>query len=561
MGRQQGLKWTQRERFGLSQGAIAAASVFWVLLVILLLHRHYSMYPAYASFDQGIFNQVFWNGAHGRPFQSSLSSTLSTPVVHDGELPSVSYHRLGQHFTPALLLWLPLYALLPHPATLLVLQITLLTVAGLLLYRLARERVGVAIATMISVSFFAANAVIGPSLANFHDLCQVPLFLFTLFLALEQRRWWVFWLAAIAVLAIREDAGVMLFGIGGYLIASRRSLLQGVALCTVSLGYMLLLTNLVMPLFSEDISRRFMIEQFAPYVDGDEATTLDVIKGLLTRPGQLITDLVTPVGRTARYLLAQWLPLAFVPAISPSAWALSAFPLAKLFVRDDATALAINLRYALTVVPGLFYGAILWWSERPLGLKPMWRRRFWALCLGLSLLFTATSNPSRSLSFIVPDSFAPRVYIPLTRQWSHVSVIRSMLAQIPNDASVSATTHIVPHLSSRREIIRFPAMRLRNDAEDAIAVDYAVVDLWQLQQYGVAFTDDANRLRRMTARLDDLLEQGRYGLTRFDDGVAFLQRGLTNQSEAMRQWNQFKSDTAQKAEYKVAEICIASETN
>ncbi|MGB3612854.1 MAG: DUF2079 domain-containing protein [Elainellaceae cyanobacterium] len=538
------LKWIERERFGqrfgLSQGAIAAATIFWVVLVALLLHRHYSMYPSYASFDQGIFNQVFWNGSHGRPFQSSLSSTLSTPVVHDGELPSVSYHRLGQHFTPALLLWLPLYALLPHPATLLVLQITLLTAAGLLLYRLARERVGVAIATFISVSFYAANAVVGPSLANFHDLCQVPLFVFTLFLALEQRRWWVFWLAAAAILAIREDAGVVLFSIGGYLIASRRFPLLGLSVCTVSLGYMLMLTNVVMPLFSEDISRRFMIEQFAPYVDGDEATTLDVIKGLLTRPGQLISDLITPVDRTVKYLLAQWLPLAFIPAISPSAWALNAFPLIKLFVRDDSTALAINLRYALTVVPGFFYGAILWWSEHPDRIKSRWQRRFWTLCICLSLLFTATSNPNRALSFVIPDSFTPRVYIPLGRQWSHVGVIRGMMAQIPDSASVSATTHIVPHLSGRREIIRFPALRLRNDDDRAIAVDYVIVDLWQLQQYSVAFGDDADRLRRMVPRVAQLVDQNRYGLIEFEDGVALLQRRTPNQPAAVLEWQRYQ---------------------
>ncbi len=535
---EQRLKWTQRERFGLSQGAIAAALLFWAALVVLLLHRHYSMYPSYASFDQGIFNQVFWNSAHGRLFQSSLSSTLSTPVVHDGELPFVGYHRLGQHFTPALLLWLPLYALFPYPATLLVLQITLLTAAGLLLYRLARERLGVAIATLITISFYAANAVVGPSLANFHDLCQVPLFTFTLFLAVEQRRWWVFWMAAAVVLAIREDAGVILFSIGCYLAVSRRPGL-GLATCVVSLGYILVLTNVVMPLFSEDISRRFMIEQFAPYVDSNEATTLDVIKGLLTRPGQLLSDLVTPVDRTLKYLLAQWLPLAFVPAISPSAWALSAFPLVKLFIRDDSTALAINLRYALTVVPGFFYGAILWWSERPQGLKARWKGRFWVFCIGLSLLFTATSNPNRALSFVVPDSFQPRVYISPARQWSHVGTIRELMSQIPQDASVSATTHIVPHLSSRREIVRFPAIRLRDDVGEAIAVDYGIVDLWQLQQYGAAFEDDANRLRQMVPRVDRLTQRA-YGLVAFEDGVALLQRGVPSQPEAIAHWQRFK---------------------
>ena len=55
-----------------------------------------------------------------------------------GKSPDVSYHRLGQHFTPALLLWLPIYYLFPHSATLTVLQTTFVTVAGLVLFALAR---------------------------------------------------------------------------------------------------------------------------------------------------------------------------------------------------------------------------------------------------------------------------------------------------------------------------------------------------------------------------------------------------------------------------------------
>src|SRR5689334_22803623 len=100
------------------------AGIFFILCLLFALHRYYSFY---ASFDQGIFNQVFWNNLHGRFFQSSLSSSLSTNVIHAGEVPTVYYHRLGQHFTPALLLWWPIYALFPSPATLTVLQITLIT--------------------------------------------------------------------------------------------------------------------------------------------------------------------------------------------------------------------------------------------------------------------------------------------------------------------------------------------------------------------------------------------------------------------------------------------------
>lgn len=538
----QGLR--QELQIEMSRGAIAAALVFWSLMTLILVHRHFSMYPSYASFDQGIFNQVFWNGTHGHLFQSSLSSTLSTPVVHDGELPEVSYHRLGQHFTPALILWLPLYTLFPSPVTLLVLQVTLITLAGVVLYQLARCYLSQELSTFITLGFYCANAVIGPTLANFHDLCQVPLFVFSLLLCLERRWWWGFGLFSALLLIVREDAGVMLFGIGFYLVASRRFPRVGLATCAASLGYMLILTNVVMPLFSEDITRRFMIEQFAPYVEGNEATTLEVIWGILTSPGQLLRDLVMPVDRTLKYLTAQWLPLAFIPAIAPSAWLLNIFPLLKLFIRDDSTALAINLRYALTVVPGFFYGAILWWSVHPNGFRRGFRL-FWIVCLTLAVLFTITSNPNRALSFVVPDSFEPRVYIPLTRQWQHVQAARSLMAEIPSDASVSATTHLVPHLSSRREIVRFPGIKLRNDEGEAINVDYVIVDLWQLQQYQEAFADDRDRLFQMAPRVNRLIEGDRYGLIGCEDGVVLLQRRTASDPTALNAWEIFQRSLQQ----------------
>lgn len=151
-----------------------------------------------------------------------LSSALSTNVVHNNSFPEVSYRRLGQHFTPALLLWLPIYALFPAPATLLAIQVTLITAAGLLLYVLARVYLSGRLALMITASYYCGNAVVGPAFSNFNDLCQIPLFIFGLLLALEKRVWWLFWLLAVATLAIREDSGVVLFGVGVYMVGSRR---------------------------------------------------------------------------------------------------------------------------------------------------------------------------------------------------------------------------------------------------------------------------------------------------------------------------------------------------
>ncbi|WP_337884998.1 DUF2079 domain-containing protein [Fischerella thermalis] len=519
-----------------SKTVLLLAGIFFFLCLLFTLHRYYTFY---ASFDQGIFNQVFWNNMHGRFFQSSLSSSLSTNVVHAGEVPTVYYHRLGQHFTPALLLWLPIYALFPSPATLTVLQVTLITAAGLVLYVLARQYLQPPLAVMITASFYGANAVIGPTLSNFHDICQIPLFVFTLLLAMEKRWWWLFWLLAVLILAVREDAGIGLFGVGVYMILSKRFPRAGVAVCILSFGYILVLTNLIMPLFSKDISQRFMLERFGQYADGEEASTIEIIWGMISNPLRLLVELFTPPDRTIKYLLGQWLPLAFVPAVAPGSWMIAGFPLLKLLLGKGESVLSITIRYALTVVPGLFYGSILWWSQRQQKFKPAFRR-LWIGCICLSLFFTFTSNPNRTFYFVIPDSVKPLVYVSLPQQWQHVNQMRPLLAQIPPDASVSATTYIVPHLSSRREILRLPALELRNDAKEVIKVDYAIADLWQLQKYQAAFKSDHSLLKDLTPLIDQLINNGEYGIIGFEDGVILLKKAASSDTQAKAAWLQFR---------------------
>ncbi len=537
---------------------VGVAIAFFVLCLGLTLHRYYSFY---ASYDQGIFNQVFWNNSHGRFFQSSLSSALSTNVVHQGEFPRVDYHRLGQHFTPALLVWLPIYALFPSPVTLTVLQVTLITAAGLVLYVLARQHLEPPLAALISVSYYGANAVIGPTLSNFHDICQIPLFMFSLLLAMEKRWWWLFWVLAVLILMVREDSGIILFGVGVYLILSKRYPLQGAIVCMMSFGYILALTNFIMPLFSADISERFMMERFGQYAEGETASTLEILWGIISNPWRLIVELVTPFWGTLKYLLGQWLPLAFVPAVAPASWMIAGFPLLKLLMAKGQSVLAITIRYALTVVPGLFYGTILWWGDRQkrlqqqsdststVTLPSVKFRRFWIFCIGLSLFFSFTSNPNRTLYFIIPDSVEPWVYVPLTTQWSHVAQFRPLMEQIPTDASVATTTYIVPHLSSRREILRFPLYQLRNDAGKVISVDYVLADLWQLQKYGVAFSGDRTNLTEITQRIEQLTANKEYGITDFRDGVILMQKGVKSNPEAVKSWENFRKQQ-QSAESK-----------
>ncbi|MGD1858353.1 MAG: DUF2079 domain-containing protein [Leptolyngbyaceae cyanobacterium] len=513
---------------------------FWLLMTLSILNRHWAMYPSFSTHDQGIFNQIFWNGSHGQFFAGTLSSGESAAVLFNGQPPDVSYQRLGQHFTPIHLLWLPLYWLVPDSATLLVLQVTLVTAGGVALYFLARQRLSEQLSVWITLGYFCAQAVIGPNLANFHDFSQVPLWVFLLLLAVERQRWGCAIAAILLLFLCREDVGILLFGFGLYFLASRRHPWFGAGLCIASVSHLIITTNILMPMFSTEVGTNFLAFSYSNYVEGD-ASTLTLLLAFLQRPDRVLVDLVTPIGSTLRFLSGHWLPLIFVPAISPAAWLCAAPPLAALLLRSDThIALSMQLRYTVMVVPAMFYGAIVWWSYRGPKLSQI-TRQIWVGCLCLSLLFTFTLNPSRTWSFIIPDSINPWVHLTLTKQWQHADEVRSLIAQIAPTASVSATDNLLPHVSGRRAILRFPTLEFRNDGDDIVSVDHILVDFWQLQQYAVAFSGSRDRLQAWIPLIQTLLNENRYGILAATPGVFLLEQDVASTPEALATWETFRA--------------------
>ena len=155
---------------------LIVTAAFCSFLLIFSLHRYYTFY---ASYDHGLFNQIFWNNLHRRWFQSSLTGEHAAAFVLNNEIPPVNFNHLGQHFVPNFLLWLPIYALFPSPVTLIVLQIGLMAAGGVVLYALARHYLAPTLSLLITAGYFGAHAVIGPTFANFYEhnpqLCSLEL--------------------------------------------------------------------------------------------------------------------------------------------------------------------------------------------------------------------------------------------------------------------------------------------------------------------------------------------------------------------------------------------------
>ena len=517
------------------------AAIFFTVTLALAAHRYYNFY---ATYDHGLFNQLFWNSIHGNFFESSLSSSISNDSFVDGKLPYINYKHLGQHFVINFLLWMPLYALFPYPITLTILQVSLITASGLVLFFLARQYISPPLAVLITASFYFSNPIIGPTVDNFYELSQLPLCLFGVFLALEKRCWWLFWLLVALTLGIREETGITIFGLGIYLIFSRRYPRIGIALCLLSFTYVTVVTNVIMPLFSDDNSRLYLAPYFKKFVNKENPSTLELLWAIISQPQIIIQAVLTHFDRRIRYLLGQWLSLAFVPVISRYSWLLAGPYLLILLVQDNRDALSINTRYTLAVAPALFYGAILWWSQNSEKFKPFFRR-FWIGCIAVSLIFTITSNPHRSLYFIMPYSVKPWVYASISDRWQHAAHLQAVMKLVPRDASLATSAYIVPHLSGRREIIRVPFMQFKNDAGEVTDVNYALLDMWQIKQHQLAAPVDRGRLRDMIPIVDRVLEKKTYGIIQIQDDIVLLQKGATSQPQLLSAWEKLREEILQ----------------
>jgi uncharacterized membrane protein len=105
---------------------VAAAVLGGILLGSLSLVRHWTFHST--ASDLAVFDQVLWNTIHGRFMESTLSLARCVP-----------HSFFGDHFSPALLLILPLYFVFPHPETLLVVQTVALALGVWPIYLLARS--------------------------------------------------------------------------------------------------------------------------------------------------------------------------------------------------------------------------------------------------------------------------------------------------------------------------------------------------------------------------------------------------------------------------------------
>jgi uncharacterized membrane protein len=443
---------TLAERAAARPWAVYLFTALWALLLAAVAIRRHRAFDD--NGDLGIFDQAFWNTLHG----AFLRSTLVPGIPGEVSI-------LADHFDPLQLALVPLYLAFPSPVLLLVVQSAMLALGAVPLYWLARDRFPghPALSAIFPVLYLLYLPLRGANRYDYHPSALAPPLLLLALYWMEKERWtrMILFLALAGLL--KENVPLAGVSVGLYvaLVKKRRRL----GLC-LAVGFGLWFhagVAWIVPFFNPAGGYP---HRLGYPVLGGPASSLWLAP--LRHPLEVAAALFTPIGGKLTYLLYLFGPVAFLPFLSPARLLLGLPFLAQSLLATAPHITSLRTHHPAELIPFVFFAAVAgastlldWLDRRPI-LGPAWtgprlRRR-------LSVLLLATS----ALLHDVPETFYLRWYARTPAD----DRLEAALRTIPASASVSTWTKILPHVSHRRALYRFPDL----GPDEAAPAEFVIID-------------------------------------------------------------------------------------
>jgi len=370
------------------------------------------------------YETILWNTLHGRFLQ-----VKSAPVPF-----------LAEHFSPVLLLGVPIYALAPSPWTLLVLQALIGAAAVIPLYLLTAAFTPLRWPPIALGIAYAASRVVNYGLMyDVHPEILYPLLFFGVFLALERKRWtWYAALLAIALM-VKEDAFVAAIGLGAYAFARGHRKAGAITALVGALGLVLVMA-VVIPHFRGPQAGEY---KFATYWSGYGSTRAEVARNLLN-PAKHLEVLFRPEKLPRMFNLFSvylFLPLASLPGLAflvvPN-WFI-------LYSSDNGMLNGPILYYGLLITPFLFYAALV--TLR--GFARRWPARAGTIFMVATTFIAAVQLGNTRLA-------KQLFHEPWTVPERYAVAAPAVIARIPRDAGTSAQGYLCSHVPVHEHRDCFP---------------------------------------------------------------------------------------------------------
>ena len=424
-------------------GALTAAAALIYCLDSLMLFRRFLA----STFDLVIFDQGVRGYAH------FAAPTSIARGVSDGE--GTHFLLLADHWSPILALFAPLYWIHDGPDTLLVAQGVLFALAIPPLWAYTRRQLGPGAAYFVCVAYALSLPVMEAVIFDFHEVAFVPVLTAVMVERFDAGRRWHAILAAVALLLVKEDMGLLVAGFGCYLLLTRRRW-TGLAFVAGGLAATWAATHLLIPAFGGSATFYWAYDQFGSNLGS-------ALIGVITHPLHALRVFFTPWVKT-RTMIGLLATFGFLPLASPMLVAVLPLLAERMLASGYPLWWQAKFQYDAFVVMMLCCAAVdgaarlqRRWPERWDKLltyparRPSWLRRggaawrpatLWAAAICAAALVYLPSSPFGSL--LHPGFYGTN---------ARIRAAAAAIAHVPAGVEVEASNNIGPRLSGRDTVL------------------------------------------------------------------------------------------------------------
>jgi len=405
--------------------ATAAAAVLFFLIVSLWTACRVFSFSV-PTFDFGIFAQMFHS--------MKTTGLPITTVERDGPL-----SHFAVHVSPIYYLLLPFYYIVPHPATLQVLQAAVLASAVIPLWKLGKHHnLPPLIRFLLCLLLLLYPAYAGGTSYDIHENAFLTPLLLWLFYGIDRKNGTVTALSALLTLGVKEDAAVYVAVAALYLLIrsalsrdKKWGLAAGSLLLLGSLGWFVLVTG-YLSIFGDGV----MTYRYDNFMYDDSDSLITVIKAVLLRPMKAVFECMD--SQKIKFLGLTMGALAFLPIMTRR------YERLVLLIPYLLVNLMTDYQYQHDIFFQYTYGSTACLIYLVLVNIGDWKEDMYRLlALGLAVCI--------SLGCFVAQIIPKAVRYPeyCSTYAGYYDALREVLDVIPEDASAAATTYYTTYLSQR----------------------------------------------------------------------------------------------------------------
>ncbi len=457
--------------FWLAMGLVAVAFLIFSAVFITFMVNGQNNFMTNAE-DMGIMDQAVWSTVHGHVLHQTICDILGDTNCYDAN----GVMRFAIHFEPILFPISLTYLFWPDARTLLVLQTLVVATGAFPAFWLARLRLrNNLVAVGFAIVYLLYPAQEAAITFDFHAVTLTAAFLlFMIYFMYTRRTVWLF-VFAILAMSCKEEIPLVVACFGIWSILFQQRVRSGLAL-TLLAGLWAILGLFLVPHIFSPTGHELLVSRYT-YLGGGPLHTAKV---LLLHPVYDVKQFLVEHSRRV-YLEALFGSAGYLPLLAP--WLLPiTIPTLAINLISSLWTMHYNLdfnQYTAELAPTFLFASIeatvliLWIARRLLARNPRAEEH---PIINLGKNKTAVRLPSLAqvvyvglLVFITGYAITSATYGDFLQtttpfhnvQLQSISPAHSALAQrfinqLPADASVSAQSKLVPHVSHRVSIYLFP---------------------------------------------------------------------------------------------------------